>query len=541
MAVATNGHGSEPEVVGKVFAFIFPMAAGHINPSLPVARTLVAAGHVVHYLCREQMREAIEDTGARFHADVEVERELFNGRSPDTFGALFSLAKEHGLLGISLMELRAMLRHVQVELQLPGLLRWLGEIGAQGVMYDPIFCPEAAYGARLLGLESVALLTIAGPGAMEPTEAGFMKVLGLTREGVAERTSNFEPGHAAVARLRATYGLDLDESSASRPVGYMDILSFSCMTLVTTSETLQEPMSRELAEAYRAAAVRFDFVGPLLDGAGAKRAAAHRFNVDEASDHRAEDIDVADLVRRAKGAGRRVVLVSMGTVVTGDSPEHGWDGRRTASDGTRRGLCGRELCHAAWQGAFDALGEERAEDGAFLVVALGPQKDPLGAIMPPPNAVCRPVLQQVDILRAGVDVFVTHAGQNSFMEGLAAGAALVCCPSFADQPVNARRAENLGLGLQVPRPEPQPGDEAAAAAAYRADVARALGRVLREPGFMAAARECAADLARAPGVPRAAEWMVAAASRPAGALASSGKEPPAIPEVAAHKLVHGGA
>ena len=59
----------------RSFAFIFPLASGHINPSLAIARSLVLQGHDVHYLCREQMREAIEDTGAMFHSDIETQPE----------------------------------------------------------------------------------------------------------------------------------------------------------------------------------------------------------------------------------------------------------------------------------------------------------------------------------------------------------------------------------------------------------------------------------------------------------------------------------
>ena len=45
------------------FAFAFPMATGHINPSLPLARSLVELGHEVHYLSRDEMQQMIEKTG----------------------------------------------------------------------------------------------------------------------------------------------------------------------------------------------------------------------------------------------------------------------------------------------------------------------------------------------------------------------------------------------------------------------------------------------------------------------------------------------
>ena len=46
--------------------FVFPSAAGHVNPSLPLARGLVARGWAVDYLATAQFKEAIEGTGATF-------------------------------------------------------------------------------------------------------------------------------------------------------------------------------------------------------------------------------------------------------------------------------------------------------------------------------------------------------------------------------------------------------------------------------------------------------------------------------------------
>ena len=58
----------------------------------------------------------------------------------------------------------------------------------------------------------------------------------------------------------------------------------------------------------------------------------------------------------------------------------------------------------------------------------------------------------MELLRSGLDVFVTHGGQNSFTEALAHGAPLVVCPGFGDQETNGRKAVALGVGLQVARP-----------------------------------------------------------------------------------------
>merc|ERR1712066_554246 len=155
--------------------------------------------------------------------------------------------------------------------------------------------------------------------------------------------------------------------------------------------------------------------------------------------------------------------------------------------GNGKGLSGRELCHGAWGGVFDALGRSSPEEGPLIVVGLGPQSASLGALELPANVVCATGVPQVDILKAGVNVFLTHGGQNSSTEALANGVPLVVCPGFGDQPVNAQKCEALGFGLQVARPEPELGSEAKAIAQYRADVALALLEVHSQQSFGKAA------------------------------------------------------
>merc|ERR1712151_629348 len=144
-----------------------------------------------------------------------------------------------------------------------------------------------------------------------------------------------------------------------------------------------------------------------------------------------------------------------------------------------RGLSGRELCQAAWQGAFDALGAASADEGALLLVALGNRTDALdGMAPPPPNAMCSMGLPQVDLLRLGMDAFVTHGGQNSFMEAMSHSTPVVVCPGFGDQHINAQKAVDLGVGLKVDRPVTSPEEEDAAAISYRSNVLHAVHTVI---------------------------------------------------------------
>merc|ERR1719379_803193 len=220
-------------------------------------------------------------------------------------------------------------------------------------------------------------------------------------------------------------------------------------------------MSSAMAESYAKDGVGFIYVGPLsLESSGA----AH-----EGSD------EVVELVRAARSRGRSVVLVSMGTCIP--SLEL-WDKRPASSpDDATRGLTNGELCRAVWRGAFEAFGASESGAGPLIVLSAGPHPGSLEGLEVPPNAICRKSVPQADVLSAGVDVFLTHGGQNSFIEALSNATPLVVCPGDWDQPINARKAVSMGVGLKVDRPDPDRGSEVPAAAQYSEDVCLAVHAV----------------------------------------------------------------
>ena len=372
---------------------------------------------------------------------------------------------------------------------------------------------------KVVGIPSASLNTIAGPGACATSLESLMREDRISIDAFQRWVDSFDPDAAAVDRLNEQYGLDL-KPGVPMPLGKVNGFAFASVNLVTTTEDLQDPVPPELARAYEAEGSEFAFVGPLLDAEGACRAAGHRAaHADDggaapAGDGGDPSAEVLEKIRAARDSGRGVVLASMGTVITGDFPGYGWDARAKGPDGLPGGLTGRELCQAAWGGLFRAFGAPTEGEGPLLVVALGPQDSPLGDLAAPPNAVCCPVVPQVDILRAGVDLFLTHGGQNSFTEALAHGTPVVVCPGFGDQVVNAGKAVDLGVGLKVDRPFPPAGGEAAAAAELVAEVSQRLLEAWRSPAHLAAAGGCAARIRRAGGVPRAARLLAEMAGRP---------------------------
>lgn len=445
---------------------------GHLNPTLPVVKALVDLGHEVHFLCLEMAQKKVEEVGAIFHNTVAVQTELYAGRDSGKL-AVYSIMEELGLEMSFLNILKCL--NVSLELELPGTMRFLQQLKPDVLVYDPLITSRAApLAAEVLGIPCVGLLTLAGPGAMRchgPALLGEM-----TLEEAGKEVKQFSPHTAATKRIYSKHNLALEKTHLL-PDGYLDTCRNT--VLVTTSEELQDPVTEPLAMAYERDGTRFVFVGPLLMP-----------SVPGALDAN----PLIQQMREARKAGKRIVLVSMGTVITGGDKVAGSD-----ADCNGRSITGRDLCRAVWSATFDACGED------FLVItALGLQADPLGDIEVPSGAVCAPSFRQVDLLRAGVDVFVTHGGQNSFTEALASGAPVLVCPGFGDQVVNAEKAVVLGVGLKVDRPSIATQDEAAKAAAdYREDVRRSLREVLQNPAYQRAAEAQASKLKVCGGVPRA--------------------------------------
>lgn len=66
----------------------------------------------------------------------------------------------------------------------------------------------------------------------------------------------------------------------------------------------------------------------------------------------------------------------------------------------------------------------------------------------PDNFIIRPYLPQLEVLQH-VDAFLTHAGMNSTSEALYYNVPLVMLPLTSDQPLVARRVQELGAGVIV--------------------------------------------------------------------------------------------
>ena len=87
---------------------------------------------------------------------------------------------------------------------------------------------------------------------------------------------------------------------------------------------------------------------------------------------------------------------------------------------------------------------------ATVVLAVGKRTDINQFKNIPSNFLVYNYVPQLEVLQH-TDVFITHGGMNSSSEGLYFGVPLVVIPVAADQPLVAKRVEEVGAGIQLDR------------------------------------------------------------------------------------------
>lgn len=328
-----------PASSAKTAIFVFPSAAGHVNPSLPLARGLVAQGWDVDYLAIEQFKDAVEGTGATFCDRDRV-------------------CRDHGIEDVKKMTMDTATKYSDPPPQwwlnfgsiasaalLPIYTEWFrSRKNVRLVVYCPVLCQVARFAAAQLQIPAVSLLTAAGPGYLDAaiaSTAGAEAVRSVAAGLVAAIKSN-EANAEAVESLKSQLSMPELTLNAAEPLGCDH---YASVNLVSTTEELADPMCAADAEYYRSAGKDFFFVGPLLDVSGAKRNQPGQ----------AEEGQQRELMQRVEAAAaskQSLVYVSMGTVITSDNAEHGWD----ATSGS--GITGQKLCQSVYRAVFEELGAE---------------------------------------------------------------------------------------------------------------------------------------------------------------------------------------
>jgi MGT family glycosyltransferase len=169
---------------------------------------------------------------------------------------------------------------------------------------------------------------------------------------------------------------------------------------------------------------------------------------------------------------------------------------------------------------YVSLGTVHSRDPAFFracfqafhdvpkqfVMSIGRQIDveALGTV--PDNCIVRPSVPQLEILQRA-DVFITHGGINSVLEGLYYGVPLILVPHQFEQLINARCVAERGAGLIVhARMQHQP--------VTAGSLRMALDTVLNDPRFRTSARELQASLQGRGGYHEAASLIQLRATGP---------------------------
>ena len=160
------------------------------------------------------------------------------------------------------------------------------------------------------------------------------------------------------------------------------------LTIVFTSKYFQ-PNSDEFDDTYK-------FVGPSIFDR-----------------HELEDFTIEN------GENKKVIYISLGTIANTDLE--------------------------FYKSCFEALGSNK---DLTVIMSIGNKTDIKDLEKIPENFKVYNYVPQLEVLKK-VDLFITHGGMNSSSEGLYNSVPLVVVPQFGDQPVVAKRVEELGAGIAL--------------------------------------------------------------------------------------------
>lgn len=152
---------------------------------------------------------------------------------------------------------------------------------------------------------------------------------------------------------------------------------------------------------------------------------------------------------------------------------------------------------------FRAVIEGCTRHPVNLVVTTGPGFDPARLGPLPPSVLTAPFLPQAAVL-PHCRLVVSHAGAGTLLGALCHGLPQLCLPQSTDQPSNTAALLPTGAALAL-----QPGDITPDA------VAAAVGRLLTDPSFTAAAGRLRAEIDALPDAATVLPTLLPAGAQPA--------------------------
>ena len=319
------------------------------------------------------------------------------------------------------------------------------EFNADVVLYDP-FSVYGYIAAQELGIPSAALITFPGLGALGDSfikqhseitpslrraNQRYMELFDLDMLGEGLLPVFFPSAHLSIVTTIETLALPLNEQR--HPLLYSR-LGHCQQRTVYAGPCVRRPTNRSLRYALQPNLPWHDALLPdPQDGAGTL---SNEPTVGPRSARMAPwtASSPTEMIRAAKREGKRVVLFSLGTVITDTRFNSPVGGAST----------GREFLITMLRYLVQAF----ADRPDFLVIAaIGTRLQSNDVPAWPANFMTCSSCPQVELLETVVDVFITHHGANSTLESLLAGVPMVSVPGAGDQIPGARIA--IGCGAAV--------------------------------------------------------------------------------------------
>ncbi|EJL30293.1 macrolide family glycosyltransferase [Brevibacillus sp. BC25] len=347
-------------------------ADGHVNPTVGLVKQLVDNGEEVVYMCSEEYRDRLAQTGAQFRAyqmDEQVSRDL--GFYPTQF--------KHPLHFTDFM-----LRGI-IEPRIPEILTQIENESFDYLIFDSLFGWGGAILGEKLGIPTICSVTnLAFAEPLSQIVEVFDASDAVDVDALYERVTQTAQSIARICNVTVPAIEDITRQ-------------YGDMKIVFTSREFQ-PDADKLDDSYI-------FTGPSITSR--------------------PDIPSFPF-EKLRSPHDKVVYISMGSILTKDVELY-------------------KLCFVAFQ-----------DIPAQFVLSCGrdTELESLGDYIPP-NFIVEPYVPQLEVLQQA-DAFITHAGMNSTSEALYFHVPLVMIPLSSDQPIVAKRVEELGAGIMLDRRELTP-------------------------------------------------------------------------------------
>lgn len=388
----------------KHVVFLESAGHGHINPTAPLVAAMIDSGIKVTYFACSTETFPMKDDAVE---DGSVLGELVKSAG----ATLRPYRPDHSLDNDPLLVSNGNPMHPGRYITwLPALLEDMRALQppADVIVYDCFgVLPQIA--GKILSIPAVGLIPNTGPSCTAAYET-------------ADAPALFE-GPCKFVMER--YGVDILETGIPCMSWYSSLLN-----VVLTCEELFLGFAND-AQRSKFGAADFHCVGSLINPQSTKRAPIEDFPM--------------QTITAARDSGRKVILLSLGTAVTGmffsrNLPR----GENGLADST-----GRDLAHFVWKAAFEALG---GSDEIFVVMATGSRPDAIDGLGDvPKNFLPVAVVPQLEVLPL-CSAFITHGGMGSVMESIVYNVPMIVVPAFGDQIENADSIQrtNMGFGFRYP-------------------------------------------------------------------------------------------